>query len=125
MTVATGAAVLYRGPGIVDKMQKEIDGIKQRATEPPGTQYALTAKTSGHYPNVRGGTTYLNAGDVWKYGETTSSDRYSDKYLRSMGLNFSPQFFGNQMEIKVQEKVMIYGYFFGNGSLPPGNSIFR
>lgn len=125
MAVATGAAVLYYGPDIVDKMHKEIAGIKQRAAGPMGTQYALTAKTSGYYPNVRSGTTYLKAGEVWKYGETTSSDRYSAKYLRTMGLNFTPQFFGNQMEIKIQEKVMIYSYFFGNGSLPPGNSIFR
>lgn len=125
MAVVTGVAILYYGPGIVDKMQKEIDGIKLRAAGPMGVQYALTAKTSGYYPNVRGGTKYLNAGDVWKYGETTSSDRYSDKYLRTMGLNFVPQFPGNQMEIKIQEKVMIYGYFFSTGSLPPGNSIFR
>jgi hypothetical protein len=35
------------------------------------------------------------------------------------------QFNGNQMQIKIQEKFMIYGYFFMTGTLPPGNSIFR
>jgi hypothetical protein len=44
--------------------------------------------------------------------------RSGDKYLRAMGLIFNAQFFGNQMQIKVQEKLMIYGYFFGNGTLP-------
>lgn len=36
-----------------------------------------------------------------------------------------PLFFGNQSEIKVQEKVMIYWYTIQNGSLPSGNKIFR
>ena len=68
----------------------------------------------------------MNEGDVWKYGETTQGeDRYTEKFYESMGLEMDPQFFGNQMEIKIQEKIMIYGYFFQNGSLPPGNSIFR
>jgi hypothetical protein len=42
-----------------------------------------------------------------------------------MGLIQLNQFQGNQMEIRIQEKVMIYGYFMQNGSLPAGNSIFR
>ncbi|WP_155960770.1 RHS repeat domain-containing protein [Flavobacterium daejeonense] len=124
--IAGGAAATYLYSGdYVTKMQREIDRISERATGPQGFQYALTANTSGYYPNVRGGTTYLNAGEVWKYGETTSSDRYSQTYLNSMGLKIEPQFVGNQMQIKIQEKIMIYGYFFGNGALPPGNKIFR
>jgi hypothetical protein len=106
-------------------MNKEIEGFRQRAAGPQGFQYALTARRSGIYLNVNGGTTFLNSGDVWKYGETTSPNRYSEKYLNTIGLQMVPQFFGNQMEIKIQEKIMIYGYFLGNGSLPPGNSIFR
>jgi len=51
--------------------------------------------------------------------------RYSENYLNSMGLRMQPQFTGNQVEIKVQEKIKIYGYFMLNGKLPPGNSIFR
>ena len=124
--VAGGAAATYLYSGdYVAKMQREIDGISQRVAGPQGFQYALTATRSGDYPNVRGGTTNLNAGEVWKYGETTSPNRYSQNYLDSMGLTMQQQFFGNQMQIKIQEKFMIYGYFFTNGTLPPGNSIFR
>ncbi len=36
-----------------------------------------------------------------------------------------PIYYGNKMEILIQEKRMIYGYFFRNGTLPPGNRIFR
>ncbi len=32
---------------------------------------------------------------------------------------------GNVIEIKIQEKIMIYGYAVSNGHLPPGNRIFR
>lgn len=31
------------------------------------------------------GSINLNKGDVWKYGEITSSDRYSDDYLKGTG----------------------------------------
>ncbi len=106
-------------------MDAEITRILQKANGPQGFQYALTATKSGYYPNVRGGTTFLEAGEVWKYGETTSSNRYSEKYLKSMGLIMVPQFFGNQAQIKVQEKIMIYGHFIEKWALPPGNRIFR
>lgn len=54
--------------------------------------------------------------------------RYSQNELNNMvsgGVYLEPIFFGNQMEIKVQEKIMIYWYTIFNGSLPPGNRIFR
>lgn len=60
-----------------------------------------------------------------KFGQTTSGSRYSDSYLEGAGLRRVNLFPGNQMEIKIQEKVMIYGYFIEHGALPPGNSIFR
>lgn len=94
----------------------------------PGFQYSLRATTSGNYPNVRGGTLHLNAGDVWKYGETTQGfGRYSDSYLNTIGpgVRMVPEYFGTQTEIKVMEKVKIYNHFFNNGTLPPGNRIFR
>lgn len=86
---------------------------------------ALVATMSGNYPNVRGGTTFLNKGDVWKFGETTSGSRYSDSYLNGARLQQINLFPGNQIEIKIQEKITIYGYFMERGSLPPGNKIFR
>ncbi len=72
-----------------------------------------------------GGTTFLNVGDVWKFGQTTSGSRYSDNYLNGAGIQQINLFPGNQMEIRIQEKIMIYGYFMEHGTLPPGNSIFR
>ncbi|MGA9213164.1 RHS repeat-associated core domain-containing protein, partial [Kaistella sp.] len=108
-----------------EKMEREIEGIRKRNLLPQGFLYQLEATRSGLYPNVRGGTTYLNAGDVWKYGETTTNNRYTDSKLRAQGLIMNPIFHGNQMEIKIQEKIMIYGHFFINGSLPAGNKIFR
>ncbi|MGD1318728.1 DUF6443 domain-containing protein [Chryseobacterium sp. 2R14A] len=107
------------------KMEKEIDRIERRNLKPQGFLYQLEATRPGFYPNVRGGTTFLNTGDVWKYGETTTNNRYSDNKLRAQGLVMNPIFYGNQTTIKIQEKIMIYGYFVVNGSLPPGNKIFR
>jgi len=64
--------------------------------------------------------------DVWKYGETTDPDgRYSDTALEGMGLKYQPEYSGSQTEIKIMEKIKIYGYFFSHGELPPGNKIFR
>jgi RHS repeat-associated protein len=111
--------------GIYDKMAREIDRIAQKVKGPQGFTYALVAKSPGLYPNVRGGTTFLNVGDVWKFGQTTSGSRYSDNYLNGMRLQKIDLFPGNQMEIRIQEKIMIYGYFMEHGTLPPGNSIFR
>lgn len=41
------------------------------------------------------------------------------------GVTMTHIFVGNQIEIKIQEKIIIYGYFLATGSLPPGNKIFR
>lgn len=118
--IANSAVSLY------NKMTAEIDRIAQKAQGPQGALYALVANHPGLYPNVRGGTSFLNAGDVWKFGETTDpAGRYSGSYLRGMGLQQINLFTGSQMEIKIQEKIMIYGYFMERGSLPAGNSIFR
>ncbi|MEO8237473.1 MAG: RHS repeat-associated core domain-containing protein [Flavobacterium sp.] len=131
---ATVASAYLYGGDYIDKMNREIEGIKERALGPPGYQYALIANTSGFYPTMTAGsalptgTTFLKAGDVWKYGETTSISRYNEAYLKSIGVGGVtevPQFYGNQMQIKIQEKIMIYGYYFTNGTLPAGNKIFR
>jgi len=74
------------------------------------------------------GKIHLNSGDVWKYGVTTYTDRYSADYLKSIekgGVQMETQFYGNQMQIKIVEKSKIYNYFITDGHLPPGNKIFR
>ena len=111
------------------KQDKEIDRILSKAGGPPGMVYALTVNVSGTYTDVRGNSVYLNAGEVWKYGETTKGlNRYGQSKLDAMvpgGVKFNPLFFGNTVEIKVQEKIMIYGHVLATGKLPPGNKIFR
>ncbi len=69
---------------------------------------------------------HLDAGDVWKYGETTNQQkRYSYNDLTVRHLAFKPEFVGTQMQAKIMEKCKIYAYFFIHGHLPPGNRIFR
>nr|WP_319492509.1 hypothetical protein [uncultured Desulfobacter sp.] len=73
-----------------------------------------------HKGLLRGGTTYLEAGDVWKYGETTNPEnRYTQKWLTANRLDFKPEYAGTQVQIKVVEKVKIYGHVFEKGQLPP------
>lgn len=111
------------------KQEKEINRIMTKEGGPPGMVYMLTVNQSGNYLDARGNSTYLNAGEVWKYGETTKGyGRYSQSKLDAMvpgGVTMNPIFFGNTVQIKVQEKIMIYGHFLATGSLPPGNKIFR
>lgn len=92
-----------------------------------GFQYALVALRDGTYTcyNCPSGTMELKKGDVWKYGETMSDNRYTKEYLETTGVQMIPEFFGNRMQIKVEEKMKIYNYYINNGHLPPGNKIFR
>ena len=107
-------------------MAFEIDRIRTKASGPQGIQYALIVIASGEYPNIRCGTMFLNICGVYKYTETANpAGRYSKAYLDSMGLQFMPEYTGNQVQIKTMEKTKIYGHFFTHGSLPPGNRIFR
>lgn len=117
------------------KATYEIQKIMDRQKGSQGYQYALTANVPGMYPVYTSGspfptgTKYLNAGDVWKYGETIQGvDRYDRSYLEGIGpggVEMVPQFFGNQLQIKIAEKSKIYGYFLTHGELPAGNKIFR
>ena len=129
--VGTLAATLYYGPQIVDKMQQEISRVMAKQAGPPGVQYSLRAKASGSYPCYRcnTGNMYLSRGAVWKYGQTTNPfSRYSDGYLNAIGpggVRQVNEVWGSQRDILIAEKIKIYGYFFTNGHLPPGNRIFR
>jgi hypothetical protein len=67
----------------------------------------------------------LNTGDVWIYEQTVNERRYSLNKLRNQNLVRVDIYQGNQMEILIHEKIMIYGYTIKNGHLPPGNKIFR
>ena len=121
--VIVGALASY----YIMKMQREIEGIERRAGGPQGYQYSLRSTIASRYIcfNCFSGSMNLAVGDVWKFGETTSRSRYSDAYLTRGSLRMLPEFYGNQVQIKVVEKMKIYNYFLQNGHLPPGNKIFR
>lgn len=113
-------------------MEAEIAHLLTRQDGPDGFVYLLCVKTDGNYPCVNGSALFveLEAGDIWKIGETTqiNGGRYSEKLLNSIGtggVQQIPIIYGNQREIKIYEKYMIYGYYYKYGHLPPGNKIFR
>jgi RHS repeat-associated protein len=118
-----GSAAAY----YIAKRDKEIAGIRKKSGGPKGVQYSLRATGSGAYLCYRcgSGTMNLKIGNVWKYGETTKNDRYRQTKLNNWGVEQVDEFHGNRVQIKVMEKVKIYGYFLLNGHLPPGNKIFR
>ncbi len=125
----TAATAYLYSSKIAEKMSKEIDRILTKTAGPEGVVYELRVRKSGTYVDVRGNKTTLSAGDIWKYGETTiGQQRYSDDKLESMvpgGVTRTDIFHGNQVEIKVMEKYLIYGHYFNHGTLPPGNKYFR
>ncbi len=128
--IAGGAIVtLFNNADLIAKQTQEINRILQKKLGGNGMTYALTVNVSGTYIDVRGNPVYLKAGDVWKYGQTGQGfNRYSDNTLRTMipgGVTMIPQYFGTRTEILVYEKYLIYGHTIMNGSLPPGNRIFR
>jgi RHS repeat-associated protein len=126
--LAGTAAYALLTSGLVEKMSREIDRILTKPLGLPGFTYELRVINAGVYVDVRGVPIILNAGDIWKFGQTTDVNRYSKGQLNSMvsgGVKLIPVFFGNQVQIRVMEKYLIYGYFFNHGSLPPGNKIFR
>ncbi len=128
--IAYGGATIafaYDNSALIAKQAREIEGIAKRAlSNKQGFVYQLQATVDGEYKNVRGGTVHLNAGDVWKYGQTVNgAKRYSQAYLEEKKLRMQPIYWGNQMEILIHEKYMIYGYTIKYGTLPPGNKIFR
>lgn len=113
---------------LYDKMAREIDRIYKRAKGPQGYVYELRVVESGVFSDVRGNLVDLKSGDIWKYGESTQEARYSNREITEMvpgGVKMNVIYEGSQIEIKVFEKFMIYGYFFNHNHLPPGNRIFR
>jgi RHS repeat-associated protein len=123
------AAYLYSGD-YIDKMSREIEGIKSRTMGPPSIVYELVATKDGAYKNYNtGGLINLKKGDVWKYGITSQGEaRYPDKKINLTKDNLKmvpipPG--GTEMEMLILEKYYIYGYFFLHGERPPGNGRFK
>ena len=103
-----------------------------------GVQYALVAEVDGHYPDVKnGGSKWLAAGDVWKYGETTQvmldeklaltvQYRYSAVRLSvtGQGVLFVVQEVGTVPLMKMAEQQKLFDYRRTHGGdNPPGNPV--
>ena len=64
--------------------------------------------------------------EVWKYGETIHGDkRYSPNSYERTNFDRQDLFYGTKTEILIQEKIMLYWYYFEHGQLPPGNKRFK
>ncbi|WP_262509887.1 RHS repeat domain-containing protein [Arcicella aurantiaca] len=127
-TIGVGVYALATS-GIVEKMAKEIDRIKEKTLPNNGYTYELRVNNSGVYMDVRGQPVQLSAGAIWKFGKATNGySRYSQSTLSNMvpgGVFQNIIFRGNEVEIRIFEKYLIYGYYFNHHKLPPGNKIFR
>lgn len=104
-------------------------------------QYALKAAQSGFYPVVMRGEknlnftriTWLNKGEVWKYGVTkhpvgiSKTPRYSNSFLDSTGngLKYEMESSGTRLQALAAEKFQLLSYLFKHKRLPPGNKIRR
>lgn len=125
-SVAT-VGFLYDNQALIEKQAREISRIASKNLSlKEGFTYELLINQSGTYLDVRGNSIYLKEGDVWKYGESINgAKRYTKADYERLNVHMNPISKGNQMEIKIHEKILIYGYFFQHGHLPPGNKIFR
>ena len=114
---------------LIAKRDREIERLKRRSDGPEGIVYSLRTTQDGLYLDVRKGLVFMEKGEVWKYGETTQQPpeaRYGGKAnLERQGLVMIREKPGSQKQIKIEEKYLLYNYYFHNGHLPPGNSIFR
>jgi hypothetical protein len=112
----------------IKRANASLDKLVSKITSsgPQETQYALIANRAGVYPDVRNGTTTLQAGDVWKYGTTANpGSRYSGSALRALNVTQVTQYRGTRSQTLVVEKLKLINHALKNGSLPPGNKIFK
>ena len=126
--IAGGAALGAVTGQQLDNAWSQLNRLLEKSptTGPVESQYALVATVSGPYPSVRGGIVTLTAGDVWKFGTTVDvGGRYSQSALVGLNLKMVEQTRGTANHVLVQEKVMLIQHAILNGSLPPGNRIFK
>jgi hypothetical protein len=94
-------------------------------------QYALRAADDGFYPVMKRGfanpqeLTWLNKGDVWKFGTTKNPlTRYSQSYLDNVGefgVYYKTEFTGILKEALTVERMKILNFKGQNKLLPAGN----
>ena len=112
---------------MLKRQEQQIIRLSQKNRPGDGFLYQLKVKKDGFYKNVRTNSLiYMKQGDVWKYGETTQGKkRYNSSSYEAAYFEMHPLFYGTKTEILIQEKIMLYWYYFQNGQLPPGNKRFQ
>ena len=112
---------------MLKRQEQQIIRLSQKNRPGDGFLYQLEVKKDGFYKNVRTNSLiYMKQGDVWKYGETTQGKkRYNSSSYEAAYFEMHPLFYGTKTEILIQEKIMLYWYYFQNGQLPPGNKRFQ
>lgn len=121
-------AVNEYGFDLMRAMIQSVERTKARTEDKTPTEvYELIVNKTGAYVDVRGNIIQLTAGDVWKFGET-STIRYSQPELNNMapgGVTKFTLFHGTKTECRIMEKILIYSYAIFYGEKPPGNRIYR
>ena len=121
------AAYEFMTENMVKRQEQQIIRLSQKNRPGDGFLYQLKVKKDGFYKNVRTNSLiYMKQGDLWKYGETTQGKkRYNSSSYEAAYFEMHPLFYGTKTEILIQEKIMLYWYYFQNGQLPPGNKRFQ
>ena len=133
LAFAAGVVWIYNNRAAIEEgITRAYNSISTMATKTmeckPGYVYHLVAETDGMYPNVRGGSVHLNAGDTWKIGETINGQgRYTQEYLRNLNVKMVPRSepMTNKYQLWIEEKRQLIKYASKYGCLPPGNKIFK
>ena len=127
--LGVGIVVSVVGGVVIDKAAADISRMiesTRKWAQRPGEVYTLRAQRNGAYPDVQGGTVILQAGDIWKIGQSLSGpSRYPAGVYRSLGLTYNTEYVGGQLQITMMEKLRLAGYVTTHGRLPPGNRILR
>ena len=124
---ACAAVYEFMTEDMLKRQDQQIERLSRKERPGDGFLYQLEVQQDGFYRNVRTNTmVYMKQGDVWKYGETTQGDkRYNRNSYENINFKMVKLFNGTKTEILIQEKIMLYGYFFEHGQLPPGNKRFQ
>ena len=131
--LVAGVVWIYNNRADIEKgITRAYNSISTMATKTmeckPGYVYHLVAESDGLYPNVRGGSVHLNAGDTWKIGETINGQaRYTQSYLKSLKVNMEIRsaIMTDKCQLWIEEKRQLIKYALQYGNLPPGNKMFK
>lgn len=133
LAATAGAVWAYEHRSAIEKaINRAYNSINTMAAKTmecrPGYVYHLVAESDGLYPNVRGGSVHLNAGDTWKIGETINGQaRYTQSYLKSLKVNMEIRsaIMTDKCQLWIEEKRQLIKYALQYGNLPPGNKMFK